>query len=98
VIVAGIAVNHFGLREIAVVYAAAITALAVLATAAELTVDRRETASSPLTGRQTLAVKYQAFSARGRGGHVLSADCAAHVNRLGRTDQTKADAGRCVCF
>jgi MFS family permease len=98
VIAAGIAVNHFGLRDVAIVYAAAIAALAVLATAAELMVDRRETACSPLTGTQTSPAKHQAFSARSRGGHVLSADCAAHGIRLGRTDQRKADAGRCVCF
>jgi MFS family permease len=46
VVATGIAVNHFGLHEVAVVYAAAIAALAALATGAELMIDREETISS----------------------------------------------------
>jgi MFS family permease len=56
VIAAGIAVEHFGLRDVAIVYGAAIAALAALATVAELIFDRGETAASGLT-RNRFAAK-----------------------------------------
>jgi hypothetical protein len=56
VIAAGIAVEHFGLHDVAIVYGAAIAALAALATVAELILDREETATSRPT-RQRLAPK-----------------------------------------
>jgi MFS family permease len=56
VIAAGIAAEHFGLHDVAIVYGAAIAALAALASLAELIFDREEAASS-LPIRQGFAPK-----------------------------------------
>jgi MFS family permease len=56
VIAAGIAVEHFGLHDVAIVYGAAIAGLAALATVAELILDREEKATSRST-RPRLAPK-----------------------------------------